>query len=1012
MAIVNEQVLQQLYVAYFNRPADPFGLAYWDGIVTANGGSTAAVSATFAASPEYQAAFKGLSPSQVVGQIYQNLFGHVPDGPGLIYWSNLLSTGQLSVSNIVTQIAGGAQGTDLTAYNDKVTAAAAFTDNLVTGQQILGYQGATANAAAATFLSGVVDDASLAAAIAPAALSSTIANITNPVPVVVNTNLTTGVDTFVGTSSNDVVNGSFTGTSASTWTPLDKVDGGLGNNTLNLSDTFGGIDLSIGTVKNFQTANITSTGGLVAGVTDISGWTGLTTANFGLKSATAQSITVADTTALNVTNSLAGGTFTGGSIINVTANSVNGAATVASTAATSAGVTALNVAIGGAATVAAETALTAAAVASGFITAAQQTAIDAAYAGAFGGGAAAAQAAAAVVDAPIATAATAAAAAAVTAATANNVTIATNAGTSATVTGGNVITIGDGGNATLTSVTLSGNKGAATLTSDALVNVSLASTTQNTVIANTTAKHTETIGVNAVTGSITDAAATTVNLNVTGAKATTASTVTLVTGAATAINVNNAATLTLTSTDVALTTLKVSGAGTFTTDVSAGHAALTLVDASASTGTNTVTLDDTVAAYKGGSGVDTVIVSGVATQTIDGGAGSADVIDLAGVGATILTAATAAKFLNFEVLSTTGGSGVFDASLLSSVKGLVAGGNTGATTFANVAAGTSLTLAADPTAAVTYGLKADTSSDSLVLNLGTAKTAGINFAGNAVNIGAIETVNIVSNGTVVTATGASTGTNALALTDAAVTKLVISGAESLTLTGLAGNTVTSIDTTAVSKGAAVSINGGAVTATAGATITNGNAALTFTGSAAAGKADTITSGNGANTIVEGNGNNVITVGTGANTITVGTGQNIVTFGAHAAGTTDTIHLGLATSANTYTTVTGLQHLDTIDLGAGNGVAVFAGGSAAAAHITLNSGTALFADYVQAASASTTAGANSVISWFQFGGNTYIVEDNNASTSFATTDNIVKLVGNIDLGATGSVATIAANHVVL
>jgi hypothetical protein len=52
------QAAQQLYVAYFNRPADALGLAYW---MTKD---AAAASTAFASSAEYAATYAGIVPRQ------------------------------------------------------------------------------------------------------------------------------------------------------------------------------------------------------------------------------------------------------------------------------------------------------------------------------------------------------------------------------------------------------------------------------------------------------------------------------------------------------------------------------------------------------------------------------------------------------------------------------------------------------------------------------------------------------------------------------------------------------------------------------------------------------------------------------------------------------------------------------------------------------------------------------------------------------------------------------------
>lgn len=68
MGIYTEAV-QKLYVAYFNRPADPSGLEYWENVVANNNGSTAAISAAFSQSPEYKAAFALMNNDQIVNTI-------------------------------------------------------------------------------------------------------------------------------------------------------------------------------------------------------------------------------------------------------------------------------------------------------------------------------------------------------------------------------------------------------------------------------------------------------------------------------------------------------------------------------------------------------------------------------------------------------------------------------------------------------------------------------------------------------------------------------------------------------------------------------------------------------------------------------------------------------------------------------------------------------------------------------------------------------------------------------
>jgi hypothetical protein len=275
---VYTDAVQKLYVAYFNRPADVGGLAYWEGVATANG-NTDAISAAFAGSAEYKAAYAGMDAYHVVAQVYQNLFGHAPDLPGLNFWGQALLNGQMTVDNVVTQIAAGAQGSDMTAYNNKVAAATAFTAALDTPNEVLSYSGDAANAAAKAFISSVTDDASLATAIAPAALNNSVQIVVDAGNPGHTFTLTQGQDVVVGTSGNDVINvttyNPATGLTTTNLSSIDSIDGGAGKDTLNLDLTGGTNSVSGVTIKNVEIVNLTG-----AATADASAFQGATNINF------------------------------------------------------------------------------------------------------------------------------------------------------------------------------------------------------------------------------------------------------------------------------------------------------------------------------------------------------------------------------------------------------------------------------------------------------------------------------------------------------------------------------------------------------------------------------------------------------------------------------------------------------------------------------------------------------------------------------------------------------------
>jgi hypothetical protein len=164
MAIVTTHVaaVQQMYVAYFGRPADTAGLDYWTNVVEANAGATAAVSAAFAASPEYIVTYFGQNNTQIVNNIYQNLFGRDADAAGSAYWANLLTNGTIKVDTIVAEVAKAALTTDAEAVENKVAASTAFTAQLDTAAENTGYAGNSALTLAKAFVKSVTSDATLA----------------------------------------------------------------------------------------------------------------------------------------------------------------------------------------------------------------------------------------------------------------------------------------------------------------------------------------------------------------------------------------------------------------------------------------------------------------------------------------------------------------------------------------------------------------------------------------------------------------------------------------------------------------------------------------------------------------------------------------------------------------------------------------------------------------------------------------------------------------------------------
>merc|ERR1711970_1708056 len=100
MANATSTQLQELYIAYFGRAADPTGLDYW----TESGISQAAFAANMYAQNEFKSVYGEKSVEAQVNQIYKNLFDREADVTGLTYWTQEINLGNLKVAEIATHL--------------------------------------------------------------------------------------------------------------------------------------------------------------------------------------------------------------------------------------------------------------------------------------------------------------------------------------------------------------------------------------------------------------------------------------------------------------------------------------------------------------------------------------------------------------------------------------------------------------------------------------------------------------------------------------------------------------------------------------------------------------------------------------------------------------------------------------------------------------------------------------------------------------------------------------------
>jgi hypothetical protein len=799
--------------------------------------------------------------------------------------------------------------------------------------------------------------------------------------------LTTGVDAVTGGAGDDVFGASNTSLSS-----LDVVDGGTGNDTLNLIDATaqgdGSLALPAGiTVKNIETLNIASNQNIgkvtsTAAVFDVSGFTGVTTAKFVSTGATnGSNIKVGAGVTTSVTTAAGATTVAGGVNTTVVAQ---GAVIVSG-----ADLTAANV-----------------------VTATSSAQVDIGSAS-------------------------------------NSATAIAPKLVSAVVKGGSAINIADYDGATsaastgtLTTVTISETGAtAAAVKGKALTNLNIGkqTTTLAVTVTNATTDHTLSVsladsGKTSNVVSVIDAAAKTVAVTSNGTanvaklgdgstSNTTTTAVTIAGAGALTLDVDASRLTAVASIDGSAATgnltLSNIAAATKTVKTGAGKDAFTLtatakatVDAGA--GNDVVTLGSTVAAGSTvslGDGNDQLVSSSgaVAASTaasgstpaaitvVDGGAGT-DVL-----AASLVNAGNGAQFINFETLGLT--NSTVDVSLLTgstiTALELLAGGGT----YTNIT--TAQSLAANTTTSNTTTLTfsgVSGSADSYAINLAldnsaaTTDPTSANMAAGTIAAAGIENFTIVSGG--------SKAWNSITLgADSSANTVVVSGASNLNLAFASGFG----DTTAPKTGVS-SIDGSAATGKLDINTTNvvaATAGLTVKGGSAA---DVIVLA-GAATVLGGDGADDITVAAAGGTLTGGAGADIFRV-ANGAGTTPVVTIA--------------------DLAAGDKIQ-FASSTVASqttmgAKIDVSAATTLagaFAIVVGTAGYGTNEPTtdNTVVqgklAWFQYAGNTYVYDDNMAATDSNSTaddaaavsaeDVIIKITGLVDL-ANSTVASDAVTIV--
>ncbi|HEX7643540.1 MAG TPA: DUF4214 domain-containing protein [Burkholderiaceae bacterium] len=983
-------LVQELYVAYFGRPADAAGLANFENALLAANAPTDA--AGLASAYGTNAAVKGLidsfgtsaesvklygavssdlaSAEAFVTAVFEHVLNRAPAAAGLAFWSNAILTGSLSVGNAALSIAVGAQTNttaqgklDAEAVANKLSVAAEFTAAVGDAAGVNEYKGSAAADIGRALLANVNS------ATDPVAYQTSVQSaVTSLLGAGAPYNLTTGIDNLTGTTSNNLFNavldnaaGIAAGGAAATLNSGDTVVGGPGVNTLNINDE--GLGASLAIPKNLNLTNITDltiASSEAMGVQDFSTWSGLN-AVVVTKSVGSAAVTVGNATSLNFTDTGAAGSI----------STVGGSSVAIHT--------------------------------------------DAAHSVSVKGGSGTA---------------------------------------SVTVTGGMNIQIVDGNYGTtgansIASVAVTNPANSVTIESSALTALSVTGAKNGAVQLLTGAANALALSLNGDSNTIVNENARSLALTTSGAASTG---IDLEAPSATLIALSLGANLTLPSlTATNAASMTISGAGSFSGDLR-NLASSSAIDASKSSGTITATIG-AQASFHGGSGQVQLTETTAPTVTLDGGSAVGNTINFQNVTVPSNTVLAAVKdFATWEISGTS--SGTFDMKNAVGVQALDVQGLGGNLAIANAAATLPLTInlasgssygikfatadsaGASDTVAISLGSTTSPAQSMGALTLQDASGNGIgaltlasNSNGSVANtIASLNDSNLraltLSGNTAVDVAGTltdtatsltitnSAGTSAsilAGLTDTALTNLNFAGSQAtqinavstiapnvtLSNTGSGAVTISAFTDGALVNLTAGDTSGGTISAgnitaaglrnltlTAGAQLTvvgdastagitvsgsNDNAAVSFTsiGATASGATDSVTLGNGSDQVTLGAGvagsTQSIAVGTGINDVIASStqGKLSVTLGSPTSGTDSVTASGNGAAVN-ITAGNGSNHLvlsgsgDTVSIGAGTGANTIQTGTAASGAVSFATHTA--SDVLQVGAINQTSGA--------------------------------------------------------
>ena len=261
--------VQKIFIAFYQRPADPAGLKYWADRMDAAGGDIGQVIDAFASSAEATSLYGPINATtigSVVDSLYMALFNVAPDAAGKQFYVDGFADGTFTAGTIALAVLNGAQNNDLIAVNNKVQVANEFTQQ-VDGRAFADPYFGTGNSFNATYSGDADADAArdilkavnsqpstiLSSAAVISALKAQIADLNDPILAVVTgqTKLTVGADTIDGVAGN------------TTYTaPIVQNQNGAITNTLESGDVISAVGTGNKLVADLT---LTTSGGIPVG---------------------------------------------------------------------------------------------------------------------------------------------------------------------------------------------------------------------------------------------------------------------------------------------------------------------------------------------------------------------------------------------------------------------------------------------------------------------------------------------------------------------------------------------------------------------------------------------------------------------------------------------------------------------------------------------------------------------------------------------------------------------------